>query len=76
MILSAPDRVVIDLTDTLVKTPGRSRSAKLNQFAVKGVRWAQFKRTPPIARIVVDMDARLEFKVDAQANQLIVRLQR
>ena len=76
MVLSAPDRVVIDLTDTLVKTPGRSRSAKLNQFAVKGVRWAQFKRTPPIARIVVDMDARLEFKVDAQANQLIVRLQR
>ena len=76
MVLSAPHRLVIDLSGTLVKTPGRNRSTKLNQFGVKGVRWAQFKRRPAIARIVVDMEARLKFKVDARANQLVVRLQR
>jgi hypothetical protein len=76
MVLSAPDRLVIDLAGTLAKTPGRGRSAKLNQFSVKGVRWAQFKLNPAIARIVVDMDARLDFKVDVRASQLLVRLQR
>jgi len=54
MVLSAPHRLVIDLPDTLVKTLRRSRSATLNQFAVKGVRWAQFKSDPAIARIVID----------------------
>ena len=76
MVLSAPHRLVIDLPGTLVKTPGRNRSSKLNQFGVKGVRWAQFKRRPAIARVVVDMEARLEFKVNTRANQLVVRLQR
>ena len=76
MVLSAPDRLVIDLAGALVKTPGRNRSATLNQFSVKGVRWAQFKLNPAIARIVVDLDARLDFKVEAGANQLLVRLQR
>ncbi len=76
MVLNAPHRLVIDLSGTLVKTPGRNRSTKLNQFGVKGVRWAQFKRNPAIARIVVDMEARLDFKVNARANQLVVRLQR
>ena len=76
MVLSAPQRLVIDLAGTLVKTPGRGRSTKLNQFGVKGVRWAQFKRNPAIARIVVDMEAPLNFKVNARANLLVVRIER
>lgn len=76
MVLSGPHRLVIDLSGTLVKTPGSNRSTMLNQLGVKGVRWAQFKRNPAIARIVVDMEARLDFKIDVRADQLVVRLQR
>ena len=76
MVLSAPHRLVIDLAGALVKTPGRGRAMKLNQFGVKGVRWAQFKRNPAIARIVVDMEAPLDFKVSPGAKQLVVRLER
>ena len=76
MVLSGPHRLVIDLSGTLVKTPGSNRSTTLNQLGVKGVRWAQFKRNPAIARIVVDMEVRLDFKIDVRADQLVVRLQR
>lgn len=74
MVLKGPDRLVIDLPGTVVRTAGSSLD--VNRGGVRRIRWAQFKRTPPVARVVVDMEGRLDFKIDSQGNELMVRLKR
>jgi hypothetical protein len=69
--LENPSRVVIDL-------PNASLSSKqpldFHSEEVKDVRISQFQQKPPVARIVVDLAAPMNFTWDAAGNRLMVRL--
>ena len=75
MVLSGPDRLVVDIPKGTLKVPSAQRSIRVDAQGVNRVRAAQFKNDPLIARVVIDMEERLGFNIDAEANQLVVRLQ-
>ena len=75
MSLSAPDRFVIDLPGARIRT-ARKRSIDVNSGGVKRVRWAQFKATPPVARVVLDLDQPMKFNIEAGTNELLLKPRR
>lgn len=74
MKLSGPDRVVIDVLNARVRTRGRSRSLEVNNSGVQKVRWALFQLSPPIARVVVDLDNAMDFRIESRADAIVVHL--
>ena len=75
MVLGSPDRLVIDIPQGMLKAPTTHRRINVAALGVHRVRAAQFNNDPLIARIVVDMESRLDFDIATEANRLIVRLQ-
>jgi len=75
MVLTGPDRLVIDVLRGTLAVPSAQRAVNVAALGVNRVRAAQFKNNPLIARIVVDMESRLDFNIAAEANRLVVRLQ-
>ncbi len=72
MKLTAPDRVVIDIPNSVLE--GRAREIPVNSNDVKGVRAARYQATPPSTRVVVDMSTMHDFEVVPSANKLVLRL--
>ncbi len=75
MTLSGPDRFVVDLPGARVQT-ARKRSIDVNRDGVKKVRWALFKASPPVTRVVVDLDRPMKVNVEAGTNELLLKPQR
>jgi hypothetical protein len=74
MALSGPERLVIDILGGAMKAPRAQQRIDVAALGVSRVRAAQFKNDPAIARIVVDMDARLDSAISVEDNNLVVRL--
>jgi len=71
MKLSSPARVVVDITNAV---PGRAQNVSVNSGDVKEVRVGRFQATPPVTRIVVDMQASHDFDLVPSGHKLILKL--
>jgi hypothetical protein len=74
MVLKAPDRLVVDLSNTVVGTKPSPGSVDVASLGVTRVRWALFQSEPPIARIVVDMEGSPRQTVEETADGLVIRI--
>ena len=71
MKLSSPDRVVLDLPNTI---PAAKRELSVNGSDIKMVRMARFQVQPPVTRIVVDLAANRDYEVVPAGNKIILKL--
>src|SRR5207253_4076354 len=71
MKLSAPDRVVLDVMNSV---PMRRQQIDVNSGDVKAVRMARYQENPPVTRIVVDMAASRDYEVVPSGNKLTLKL--
>jgi type IV pilus assembly protein PilQ len=72
MKLSGPDRVVLDIPNSVLE--GRTREIPINSNNVKDVRAARYQNTPPATRIVVDLLTARDFEVVTSAHKLVLKL--
>jgi len=71
MKLSSPDRVVLDLPNTV---PAAKREIVVNGASIKSVRMARFQVAPPVTRIVVDLAANQDYEVVPTGNKITLKL--
>lgn len=71
MKLSSPDRVVLDLPNTV---PAAKRELSVNGTDIKMVRMARFQMEPPVTRVVVDLAANRDYEVVPSGNKIILKL--
>jgi len=71
MKLSSPDRVVLDLPNTV---PAAKREIAVNGTSIKSVRMARFQMTPPVTRIVIDLAANQDYEVVPSGNKITLKL--
>lgn len=69
--LRHPDRLVIDLPQTVVLEP---RRLLVSSHGMKAVRVAQLSLRPQVARVVVDLTAPLTFQLLPQGDRLLIKL--
>jgi formylglycine-generating enzyme required for sulfatase activity len=72
MMLTSPDRVVIDLANTSVATGRQYGSIDVSDLGVERVRWAPFQAAN--ARIVIDLTQPVSYAIESAASGLVVRL--
>jgi hypothetical protein len=71
-MISGPERLVIDIPNTV---PAASlRGIAVNRREVKDVRVSQFSTTPPVTRIVVDLNSPQSYRVANNSSGLLVSL--
>ncbi len=72
LALSGPDRLVIDFPGAV---PGRAlRGLTLNQGVVRSVRVGLFRSSPPVTRVVVDLERATPFQLIPAGKTVVVRL--
>src|SRR4051812_48090771 len=71
MKLASPDRVVLDLPNTI---PATKRELSVNGADIKTVRMARFQVQPPVTRIVVDLAANRDYELVPDGNKIILKL--
>jgi type IV pilus assembly protein PilQ len=71
MKLSEPDRVVLDLPNTV---PTGKRDIAVNSSSIKAVRMARFQVSPPVTRIVVDLTANQDYELVPDGNKITLKL--
>ncbi|HUP62777.1 MAG TPA: type IV pilus secretin PilQ [Thermoanaerobaculia bacterium] len=69
--LENPSRLVIDLEG--VKNAAAKNAVTVDDEVVKGVRAAQFQSAPPVARVVIDLTRKAEYRIDPIGDSLRVR---
>ena len=67
-----PDRLVIDLPNAHLETTEKRINVQADQ--ITSIRADQFQQNPPVARVVVDLQAPRAFTWDAAGNRLVVHL--
>jgi type IV pilus assembly protein PilQ len=72
MKLSGPDRVVLDIPNSVLE--GRTREIPINSNNVKDVRAARYQSAPPATRVVVDLLTARDFEVVTSAHKLVLKL--
>jgi type IV pilus assembly protein PilQ len=72
MKLTGPDRLVIDIPNSLLA--GRPRDIAVNSNGIKAVRAARYDSAPPTTRVVVDMAAMQNFDVVPEGNKLVLKM--
>jgi AMIN domain len=70
--LDNPERIVIDLPKTYI--PSRQRFALPDKRVIERVRVDQFRKDPPVVRVVLDLAQPESHTWDAAGNRLMVRL--
>lgn len=70
--LPTPPRLVIDLPNANVAVKQKKLKAKGEEFTA--IRVDQYQVTPPVTRVVVDLQTAREYTWDAAGNRLTVRL--
>lgn len=68
-LLHNPDRLVIDFPGCDLTAP--TRHIPVNSGPVKGLRLSQFSLSPPVTRVVVDLDARPDFQLKPAENGIV-----
>jgi len=71
MVLSDPDRIVIDLADVGY---GDSRRLPVNTGDVQGVRVALFQADPPVTRVVVDLARPHDYRLLSAGSTVILAI--
>src|SRR4051812_8239134 len=71
MKLSSPDRVVLDLPNTI---PTGKRDIAVNGSTIKAVRMARFQVSPPVTRIVIDLAANQDYELVPVGNKITLKL--
>lgn len=71
MVLANPSRLVVDLRQTVAGSGGMS-SRDVGEAGVSRIRWAQFRRDPPVTRVVFDLSGKPEFSVETTAEGPVV----
>lgn len=71
MKLSGPDRIVLDIPNSILE--GRGREIPVHSNDIREVRAAHYQSNPPATRVVVDMSAMRDFEVVPSANKLVLR---
>ena len=66
-----PTRLVIDLPNARLEVPKRIR---VQADQISTLRGDQFQANPPVARIVLDLEAHRAYRWDAAGNRLVVHL--
>ncbi|HSA91782.1 MAG TPA: type IV pilus secretin PilQ [Terriglobales bacterium] len=72
MKLRGPDRLVIDLPNTVATR--NSRQIAVNAADVRSVRMGRFKSEPPVTRVVLDLAAAHDYELQTRGNRLLVKL--
>jgi AMIN domain len=67
-----PDRLVIDLPNARLDTPDKRINVQADQ--IRAIRANQFRQSPPVARVVLDLLAPRAYTWDAAGNRLVVHL--
>ncbi len=70
--LEDPDRLVIDLPDTLVGN--HPQSVHLNSADVRAMRINQFQKNPPVTRIVLDLVGDRQYSYEPKGDSFVVHL--
>ncbi len=73
MLLSNPDRLVIDLPNAMPAV--RTREILVNSPEVKSVRVARYQENPPVTRVVIDLIKPQQYQLVADAGSLSVKMQ-
>jgi TPR repeat protein len=68
--ISNPNRIVLDFPGCEIKEA--SRRIPIDQGPVKDLRVSLFSAQPPVARVVVDLDAPSDFHVKPWANGIVI----
>ncbi|SHH26333.1 N-acetylmuramoyl-L-alanine amidase family protein [Tepidibacter thalassicus] len=71
VVLVNPDRLVIDLENTKIETL-KDKYEGLGPL-ISGVRISQFKEEPLEARVVVDLKYMLDYDIDQEDNEIIIK---
>ena len=72
MLLTGPDRLVVDLANAV---PGsRSHEIAVNHDQLKTVRIAHYQVNPPMTRVVLDLTAASQYDLVPSGNKLTVKL--
>lgn len=74
--ISDPARIVIDLPNATLEAQSKGvlQRVEVNADQITALRANQFQASPPITRIVVDLQAPRTFTWDAAGNRLVVHL--
>ncbi|MGI9102268.1 MAG: type IV pilus secretin PilQ [Terriglobales bacterium] len=72
MKLTGPDRLVLDLVNTV--PVGRQRPIVVNGNDIKSVRVGRFQLDPPVTRVVVDLAAPRDYEIVPSHNKLVLKL--
>jgi type IV pilus assembly protein PilQ len=70
--LSSPDRLVLDLPNTLPSA--QAKSIAVNSSDLKAIRIARYQLNPPVTRIVLDLTAAHDYDLAQKGNILLVKL--
>jgi hypothetical protein len=65
-----PDRIMVDLPDTICND--KMRKIEVNSNGVRRVRTAQHSSSPPITRIVLDLDRAHPYTLQSEGNRIIL----
>ena len=71
--LEKPPRLVIDFTNATYAAQRKRFAAHSDQ--VSAVRIDQFRKTPPVARVVVDLLQPIDYRVSGNAGKLVISLE-
>jgi len=71
-LISDPTRLVIDLPNARLDAPHKRISIQADQ--ITALRADQFRQSPPVARVVLDLLVPREYTWDAAGNRLVVHL--
>jgi len=71
MKLTAPDRIVIDIPNSV---PAAKREIAVNNKEIKSIRMSRYSLNPPATRVVVDLVNAHEYEVASAGSRLTVKL--
>jgi type IV pilus assembly protein PilQ len=72
MKLTSPDRVVIDLPNTVLS--GKARALTIGNGDIQSVRYSRYQMDPPVTRVVVDLKSAHDFQLTPSGHKLVLTL--